>query len=49
MPDAERLLWGKIRRKQLLGFQFYRQKNIGNYIVNFYCPSAKMIIEVDGG
>jgi very-short-patch-repair endonuclease len=49
MTDSERFLWAKIRRKQLKGYQFYRQKNIGNYIVDFYCPSAKLIIEIDGG
>ena len=49
MTDAERTLWSKIRRKQLKNFQFYRQKNIGDYIVDFYCPAAKLIVEVDGG
>ncbi len=49
MTDAERLLWTHIRKKQLKGCQFYRQKNIGNYIVDFYCPASKIIIEVDGG
>ncbi len=49
MTDSERFLWAKIRRKQLNGYQFYRQKNIGNYIVDFYCPAAKLIIEIDGG
>ena len=49
MTDAEKFLWSKIRRKQLEGCQFYRQKNIGNYIVDFYCPSARLIIEIDGG
>lgn len=49
MTDAERLLWSKIRRKQLKGKQFYWQKPIGNYIVDFYCPAAKLIIELDGG
>jgi very-short-patch-repair endonuclease len=33
----------------LYGYQFYRQKNIGNYIVDFYCSAAKLVIEVDGG
>jgi very-short-patch-repair endonuclease len=32
----------------LLNIQFYRQKPIGNYIVDFYAPSAKLVIEVDG-
>ena len=49
MTDAERSLWSNIRRKQLKDYQFYRQKNIGNYIVDFYCPAAKLIVEIDGG
>lgn len=49
MTDAETLLWSRIRGKQLKGFQFYRQKIIGNYIVDFYCPASKLVIEVDGG
>jgi very-short-patch-repair endonuclease len=49
MTDAESSLWSKIRKKQLKRFQFYRQKNIGNYIVDFYCPAAKLIVEIDGG
>ena len=49
MTDAERRLWTKIRRKQLKGCQFYRQKPIGDYIVDFFCPRAKLIIEVDSG
>ncbi len=48
MTEAENLLWSKIRRKQLKGYQFYRQKVIGNYIVDFYCPKANLIIELDG-
>jgi len=47
--DAERMLWSSIRCKQLEGYQFYRQRPIGNYIVDFYCPRAKVIIEIDGG
>ena len=48
MTDAEIYLWSKLKNKQLDGYQFYRQKPIGNYIVDFYCPAAKMVIEVDG-
>ena len=48
MTDAERHLWAKIRMKQLKGYQFYRQKPIGDYIVDFFCPKAKLVIEVDG-
>jgi very-short-patch-repair endonuclease len=49
MTDAEKLLWSKMRGKQLKGLQFYRQKIIGNYIADFYCPKSKLVIEVDGG
>jgi very-short-patch-repair endonuclease len=49
MTDAEKRLWAKIRMKQLNGYQFYRQKPIGDYIVDFYCPRAKLVSEVDGG
>jgi very-short-patch-repair endonuclease len=48
MTEAEIALWARIRRKQLKDKQFYRQKNIGNYIVDFYCPAAKLVIELDG-
>lgn len=49
MTDAEQLIWSKIRKKQICDVQFYRQKNIGNYIVDFYCPKGKLVIEIDGG
>ena len=49
MTDAEKLLWSKIRGNQLKGVQFYRQKTIGNFIVDFYCPKADLVIELDGG
>jgi len=48
MTDAEKHLWAKMRRKQVKGYQFYRQKPIGDYIVDFFCPRAKLVIEVDG-
>ena len=48
MTDAEKWLWLHIRKKQILGIQFYRQKPIGPYIVDFYAPATKLVIEVDG-
>ena len=48
MTDAEKHLWTKIRLDQLKGYRFYRQKPIGDYIVDFFCPRAKLIVEVDG-
>ena len=47
MTGAEIFLWTKLKGKKL-GVQFYRQKSIGNYIVDFYCPKASLVIEVDG-
>jgi len=47
--DAEKLLWSKIRKKQIKDYQFFRQKPIGNYIVDFYCKDANLAIEIDGG
>jgi very-short-patch-repair endonuclease len=49
MTDAEQLLWSRLRGKQLLGSQFYRQKPIGPFIADFYCHAAALVIEVDGG
>jgi very-short-patch-repair endonuclease len=46
--DAEILLWSRLRHKQILNIQFYRQKPIGDYIVDFYAPLGKLVIEVDG-
>lgn len=49
MTDGEKLLWSKLRGKHLFDIQFYRQKPLGKYIVDFYAPKAKLVIEVDGG
>lgn len=49
MTETETALWAKLRRKQILGFQFNRQKPIGKFIVDFYCQSANLVIELDGG
>ena len=43
----ERLLWSRLRRRQL-GVRFLRQHPIGTYVVDFYCPEARLVIEVDG-
>jgi very-short-patch-repair endonuclease len=48
MTNSEHALWAKLRRKQLRGIQFYRQKPIGQAIVDFYAPSARLVIEIDG-
>ncbi len=46
--DSEKALWSRLRNKQLLGIQFYRQKPIGEHIVDFFAPKAKLVVEVDG-
>ncbi|PIX04887.1 MAG: hypothetical protein COZ77_04135 [Gallionellales bacterium CG_4_8_14_3_um_filter_54_18] len=48
MTDAEQMLWLHLRRKQIQGVQFYRQKPLLTFIVDFYCPAAKLVIELDG-
>ena len=45
--QAERRLWDKIRNRQL-GYKFKRQYGVRNYIVDFYCPEVRLVIEVDG-
>ncbi|MEP5339062.1 MAG: DUF559 domain-containing protein [Algibacter sp.] len=46
--SAEATLWKHLQRKQLSGRKFRRQHSIKNYIVDFYCASEKLIIELDG-
>src|SRR5262245_49715911 len=48
MTISELKLWQRLRRCQLQGVQFYRQKPIGPYIVDFFAPAACLVIEVDG-
>jgi len=47
--DAELKLWRAIRSSQIEGAKFRRQYPVGNYIVDFICFEAKLVIEVDGG
>jgi very-short-patch-repair endonuclease len=46
--SAESTLWTLLKNKQLDGRKFRRQHSIKNYIVDFYCSSEKLIIELDG-
>ncbi len=48
MTKAEKVLWEHLRGKKLAGLKFRRQHPMGAYIVDFYCHSKKLIIEVDG-
>ena len=45
---AEKKLWSLLRNRQLNGFKFRRQHPISNFIVDFFCPECRLVIEVDG-
>ena len=45
---AEILLWNELKGKKMLGYDFHRQKPIDNFVVDFYCPGLKLVIEIDG-
>ena len=49
LTDAERLLWSRLRRRQIHGRRFRRQHPIGPFIADFACTEAKLVIELDGG
>jgi very-short-patch-repair endonuclease len=46
--DAEEVLWQMLRDRQLHGIKFRRQTPMGRFILDFYCPAAKLVIELDG-
>ena len=48
LTPAEAFLWKHLKAKQLKGRRFQKQHSIGPYIVDFYCASEKLIIELDG-
>lgn len=45
---SEVLLWQKLKRGQMYGYDFHRQKPIDEYIVDFFCNRLRLAIEVDG-
>ena len=47
MTTAEKTLWLKLRSRRLANYRFHRQTSIGKYIVDFYCPAKKLILEID--
>ena len=48
MTRTEVRLWLLLRGRQLDGWKFRRQTPIGEYIVDFYCPAARLVVELDG-
>lgn len=47
--EGEQKLWFALRKRNLGGYKFRRQYGVGKYIVDFYCPERRLIVEVDGG
>ncbi|MDO9577145.1 MAG: DUF559 domain-containing protein [Candidatus Cloacimonadales bacterium] len=45
---SEALFWNQVKNKKFLSLDFHRQKIIGNYIVDFYCPILALVVEIDG-
>ena len=45
---AESMLWKALQKKQLDGRKFRRQHSLANFIVDFYCPTEKLVVELDG-
>ncbi|HEY8601312.1 MAG TPA: endonuclease domain-containing protein [Thermomicrobiales bacterium] len=48
MTPAEQVLWQALRGRQLGGLRFRCQHPVGPFVLDFYCPAAKLVIEVDG-
>jgi very-short-patch-repair endonuclease len=48
MPQAEGLVWARLRDRQVEGYKFRRQYSVGAFVVDFYCPELKLAIEIDG-
>jgi very-short-patch-repair endonuclease len=45
---SEVLLWNQLKHRKMLGYSFLRQRPVHKYIVDFYCPRLKLVIEIDG-
>ncbi len=46
---AEQVLWEALRDRRLGGLKFRRQHSAGPFVLDFYCPSCKLVVELDGG
>ncbi len=47
--ESERILWQHLRNRNFAGYKFRRQHPFDDYVLDFYCPSAKLAVESDGG
>jgi very-short-patch-repair endonuclease len=48
MTPAERVLWDALKERQLVGLKFRAQHPVGPFILDFYCPQHRLVVEVDG-
>jgi very-short-patch-repair endonuclease len=48
LTSAEAFLWNHLKERKLAGRKFRRQHGVGKYVVDFYCASEKLVIELDG-
>src|SRR3989338_9165964 len=48
LPESEKILWSFLQNKKFKGYKFRRQYGVGHYVIDFYCPVAKLAIEIDG-
>lgn len=48
ITESEVIMWSQLQKRRLAGFKFRRQASFGRYVVDFYCPTARLIIEIDG-
>src|SRR5260370_6361389 len=48
MTGTELRIWIRLRGRKLDGWKFRRQQPIGPYYIDFYCPAAKLVVEIDG-
>jgi very-short-patch-repair endonuclease len=48
MTEAERVLWTALRYQKARGLRFRRQHPVGRFVLDFFCPSAKLAVELDG-
>ena len=48
LTQAEAVLWRHLKNSQLEGRKFRRQHSVNNYVLDFYCPSEKLAVELDG-
>lgn len=48
MTIGEAILWRSLKRRAIKGYDFHRQKPIGDYIVDFFCPRLMLAVEIDG-